>query len=197
MSEHTDSAIATQRVAALETLLGDRGLLADGEVDADIERLLERTGPAQGARVIARAWVDPAFRERLLDDANAAVEELGLSMGSGVQLQKLVVAENTPEVHNVIVCTLCSCYPIGLLGPSPSWYKSLAYRSRVVREPRAVLAEFGLYLPEDVAIRVWDSSSELRYLVLPMRPTGTEDLSEAELAALVSRDAMIGTAIVA
>lgn len=146
-----------------------------------------------GARVVARAWTDEAYRARLLTDGTAAVQELGFMDGS---FQRLRVVENTDAIHNVIVCTLCSCYPLPLLGPSPGWYKSEAYRSRVVREPRSVLAEFGLQLPTTTDITVWDSSAESRYMVLPRRPTGTESLSEGELAALVSRNALIGTAAV-
>jgi nitrile hydratase subunit alpha len=193
--DHPTSSATTARVDALEDRLAERGLLAEGDVDAAIERLLARAGPAQGARVVARAWVDPDFRARLLEDATEAIAELDLSMRGGPQPQRLVAVENTADVHNVIVCTLCSCYPIALLGPSPSWYKSLAYRSRVVREPRAVLAEFGLDLPPDTAIRVWDSSSELRYLVVPRKPQDADGKSEGELARLVTRDGMIGTAL--
>lgn len=195
-SDHDRTATLSRRVQALEGLLSEQDLVGEGELDELIERILVRTGTAQGARVVARAWVDPDFKARLLDDANEAITELGLSMGAGPQVQKLVVVENTEQVHNVIVCTLCSCYPIGLLGPSPSWYKSLAYRSRVVRDPRGVLTEFGLHLPDDVGVRVWDSSSELRYLVLPRRPESTAGLSETELAGRISRDALIGTDVV-
>ncbi|MPZ88549.1 MAG: nitrile hydratase subunit alpha [Nitriliruptorales bacterium] len=194
--DHDRTATLSRRVQALEGLLSERGLVGEGELDDLIERLLARTGTTQGARVVARAWVDPGFKARLLDDANEAIAELGLDMGAGPSVQKLVVVENTEQVHNVIVCTLCSCYPIGLLGPPPTWYKDLAYRSRVVRDPRGVLSEFGLGLPDDVGIRVWDASSELRYLVLPRRPEGTAGLSETELAGRISRDALIGTAIV-
>ena len=150
-------------------------------------------GPLNGARVVARAWVDPAYRERLLADGTAAVAELGFS---GAQGADIVVLENTPGVHNVVVCTLCSCYPWPVLGLPPAWYKSYAYRARLVREPRAVLAEFGLELPEAVEVRVWDSNSDIRYMVLPERPAGSEHLSEPELIPLVTRDAMIGTAVV-
>jgi len=146
--------------------------------------------------VVARAWSDPAFAERLLSDANRALDELGLSMSTGPQVQRFTVVPNTPATHNVLVCTLCSCYPIGLLGPSPSWYKSEAYRSRVVREPRAVLAEFGLVLPEATEIVVHDTSAESRHMVVPMRPADTGGLTEAELAALVTREGLIGTAAV-
>ncbi len=176
------------RTRALESLLVEKGLLASDAVDAIVRRYEEDIGPMSGARVVARAWVDPAFKERLLADGSAAIGELGLDGNRN----PLVVVENTPGVHNVIVCTLCSCYPWAVLGLPPTWYKSPAYRSRVVIEPRAVLREFGLELDESVQIRVWDSSAEQRYLVLPERPTGTEGLSEAELAELVTRDSMIG-----
>jgi nitrile hydratase len=148
-------------------------------------------GPMNGARVVARAWSDPAYKKRLLENGNAAIEEMGFTERQSAQM---IVVENTPEVHNVIVCTLCSCYPWALLGLPPNWYKSFAYRSRVVREPRAVLAEFGLQLPESVEIRVWDSNSDVRYMVLPQRPTDTESLTEQELITLISRDAMVGVA---
>jgi nitrile hydratase subunit alpha len=192
---HTDSSIS-QRVRDLESALEQRGVVTGIEIDAMIDRFLASATPLNGARLVARAWVDPEFRDRLLADGSAAIEELGLSMSGGVQPQLLRVVENTDTVHNVIVCTLCSCYPISVLGPSPSWYKSEAYRSRVVREPRPVLAEFGLSLPEDVELRVWDASAETRYLVLPRRPAGTDALGEDELAALVTRNGMIGTAAV-
>jgi nitrile hydratase len=179
------------RTEALEKLLTDQGLVS-GEAIDDILRYYEQdVGPMNGARVVARAWTDPAYRERLLADGTAAVGEFGLG---GVQGERLVVVENTPSVHNVVVCTLCSCYPWPVLGLPPSWYKDPAYRSRVVREPRAVLREFGLDLPADVEIRVWDSSAEIRYMVLPERPAGTDAKDEEALAELVSRDAMIGVA---
>ncbi|GAB2741977.1 nitrile hydratase subunit alpha [Streptomyces bullii] len=190
--EHTDATIA-RRVRRLETLLEDKGVLSGARLDEIIDASLSGASPASGARVVARAWTDPAFRSRLLADGTAAVRELGYLEGS---YQRLRVVENTASVHNVIVCTLCSCYPVRLLGPSPSWYKSEAYRSRVVREPRAVLAEFGLELPADTEITVWDSSAESRYMVLPRRPRGTEGLAEDELAGLVTRNALIGTAAV-
>lgn len=187
---HHDGSIA-QQVREVEAELEARGVVSAGELDA----ILDAMGtPADGARVVARAWTDRAFRERLLSDGTAAIEELGSSMRGGVRPQMLVALENTDAVHNVVVCTLCSCYPIALLGPSPPWYKSEAYRSRVVREPRAVLHEFGLELAETVEVRVWDASAETRYLVLPRRPEGTEGMSEGELAGLVSRNGMIGTA---
>jgi nitrile hydratase subunit alpha len=190
--DHSTSATAA-RVRRLEERLIDAGLTSDDELDAIIAKVVSGS-PANGARVVARAWVDPAYRGRLLDDANAALEELGLSMSGGPQPQRFTVVENTPDTHNVLVCTLCSCYPIGLLGPSPSWYKSEAYRARVVREPRAVLAEFGLELPGSTAIVVHDTSAESRHMVLPMRPGGTAGLAEDELAALVTREGLIGTA---
>jgi nitrile hydratase len=195
MTDHADAGIA-QRVRALETELEERGIVDGAELDEVLDRLLARATPRNGARVIARAWVDGKFRERLLADADEAITELGLSMGHGPRPQLLRVVENTATVHNVIVCTLCSCYPISLLGPSPSWYKSESYRSRVVRWPREVLAEFGCHLGEDVEIRVWDASAETRYLVLPRRPGGTERAGEDELAELVTRAGMIGTAAV-
>jgi nitrile hydratase len=191
---HARSEVAV-RVRRLEERLIGAGLTSDDELDDIIGQVLSGS-PANGARVVARAWVDPAFRERLLADANRALDELGLSMSTGPRPQRLTVVANTPTTHNVLVCTLCSCYPIGLLGPSPSWYKSEAYRSRVVREPRAVLAEFGLVLPEATEIVVHDTSAESRHMVLPMRPEGTADLGEAELAALVTREGLIGTAAV-
>lgn len=181
------------RVRHVETLLEQRGLVDPVELDRALSAFLARASPASGAAVVARAWVDPAFRARLLADANAALPELGLSMGGGLQEQRLKVVENTAQRHNVVVCTLCSCYPIALLGPSPTWYKSEAYRARVVREPRTVLREdFGYQVPESVEIRVWDSSAELRYWVLPQRPEGTEGMSPQQLAELVTRDCMIG-----
>ncbi|EDY54526.1 MULTISPECIES: nitrile hydratase subunit alpha [Streptomyces] len=189
---HTDATIA-RRVRRLETLLEEKGLITGERLDEAIDAFLAESSPANGARVVARAWTDDAYRARLLADGTAAVQELGYMDGS---YQRLRVVENTESHHNVIVCTLCSCYPLRLLGPSPSWYKSEAYRSRVVREPREVLREFGLSLPGSVDITVWDSSAETRYLVLPRRPDGTEGLGEEELAALVTRNALIGTAAV-
>ncbi|MGW3142191.1 nitrile hydratase subunit alpha [Streptomyces sp. NPDC001139] len=190
--DHSDATIA-RRVRRLETLLEDKGVLSGARLDEIIDATLTGATPANGARVVARAWVDEEFRSRLLADGTAAVRELGFMEGS---YQRLKVVENTATTHNVIVCTLCSCYPLRLLGPSPSWYKSEAYRSRVVREPRAVLAEFGLELPAGTDITVWDSSAETRYMVLPRRPEGTRDLGEEQLAALVTRNALIGTAAV-
>lgn len=182
------------RVRHVEALLERRGLVDATELDRALAAFLARASPANGARVVARAWLDEGFRARLLADANAALPELGLSMGGGLQEQRLKVVQNTEDSHNVIVCTLCSCYPIALLGPSPTWYKSEAYRSRVVRDPRAVLREFGFVLGPEVRINVWDSSAESRYMVLPRRPDGTEGLSEPALAALVTRNGLIGVA---
>ena len=192
--DHTSSAVAV-RVRRLEQRLIDAGLTDDDQLDAVIDQILSGS-PATGARVVARAWVDPAFRARLLSDANAALAELGLSMSTGPQSQRLTVLPNTATTHNVLVCTLCSCYPIGLLGPSPSWYKSEAYRARVVREPRAVLAEFGLELPATTGIVVHDTNAESRHMVLPLRPEGSAGLDEGALAALVTREGLIGTAAV-
>ncbi|MEV7070010.1 nitrile hydratase subunit alpha [Streptomyces sp. NPDC093990] len=189
---HTDATIA-RRVRRLETLLEEKGLITGERLDEAIDAFLAESSPANGARVVARAWTDDAYRARLLADGTAAVRELGYMDGS---YQRLRVVENTDSLHNVVVCTLCSCYPLRLLGPSPSWYKSEAYRSRVVREPRAVLREFGLELPAATEITVWDSSAETRYMVLPRRPEGTAGLGEEELAALVTRNALIGTAAV-
>lgn len=176
--------------ASLRELLVEKGVLTDAEVNAAVEDM-RRRGPDRGARVVARAWTDPAFKARLLADGTRACEELGLE----VPALRLVVVENTPEVHNAIVCTLCSCYPRMLLGLPPDWYKSREYRSRMVREPRAVLAEFGLVLPDSVRIRVHDSTADMRYMVLPMRPAGTEGWSEERLASIVTRDCMIGVAV--
>ena len=174
--------------AALESLLVEKGLLSSDAVDRIVERYEKDVGPMMGARVVARAWVDPGYKQRLMSTPASALAELGISMDN------LVVVENSPTAHNAIVCTLCSCYPWQILGLSPAWYKDLAYRSRMVIEPRAVLREFRLELDESVEVRVWDSSAEQRYMVLPARPAGTEGLTEDELAALVSRDAMIGVA---
>lgn len=186
MSETNEPAI---RAEALESILVDRGLLVPEAVDEVIVQYNERVGPMNGARVVARAWRDPEFKQRLLDDGTSAVEEFAFEGG---QTEKLVVVENTPDVHNVVVCTLCSCYPWAVLGLPPRWYKDPAYRSRVVREPRAVLREFGVDLPEEREVRVWDSSAEVRYLVLPEPPANSEELGEAELAERISRDSMIG-----
>jgi len=177
------------RVRALESLLVEKGLVDPAALDAIVETYEHKVGPRNGARVVARAWADPAFKARLLRDAAAAIAELGYG---GAQGEQMVVVENSPTVHNLVVCTLCSCYPWPLLGLPPVWYKSSPYRSRAVIDPRGVLAEFGLALGEEVEIRVWDSTAEIRYLVLPDRPAGTEGLSEEALADLVSRDAMVG-----
>lgn len=190
MSNHDNSDLAT-RVEALEALLLEKNLIDTETVDRIIEHYETNVGPMNGAKVVARAWVDPAYKERLLRNATQAVAELGFG---GPQGEHLVVVENTPKVQNVVVCTLCSCYPWPVLGLPPSWYKSPEYRSRVVREPRKVLREMGLELSDDVEVRVWDSSSEVRYLVLPERPPGAEAASEEELAAWVTRDSMIGVA---
>ena len=184
------------RVRHVEALLEQRGLVDPAELDRALTAFLAKGSPASGARVVARAWFDEGFRQRLLDNANAALPEAGLSMGGGLQEQRLKVVANTASAHNVIVCTLCSCYPIALLGPSPTWYKSEGYRSRVVRDPRGVLHEFGYDVPSDVEITVWDASAESRHMVLPRRPVGTDDLSEQELAALVTRNGLIGVAAV-
>jgi nitrile hydratase len=177
------------RVRALESLLVEKKLVSSEAVDRIVSAYEQDIGPHNGAKIVARAWVDPAYRQRLLADGTAAIEELGFG---GVDLQ---VVENTQAVHNLVVCTLCSCYPHALIGLPPVWYKSFEYRSRAVREPRAVLREFGVDLADDVEIRIWDSSAELRYLVLPERPSGTQGLSETELAELVTRDSMIGVAL--
>jgi nitrile hydratase subunit alpha len=179
------------RVKALESLLVEKGLVDPAALDAIIDYYENKVGPRNGARVVARAWTDPAYKARLLADATAAIAEFGYS---GTQGENMVAVENTPAVHNMIVRTLCSCYPWSVLGLPPNWYKSSAYRSRAVIEPRAVLREFDLDLPDSVEVHVWDSTAEIRYLVLPERPAGTESMSEEELAALVTRDAMIGTA---
>ena len=180
------------RARALEALLVEKGLVSTDAVDAVVELYEHDVGPQNGAKVVARAWVDDAYRERLLADAGPAITELGFG---GAEGDNMVVVENTPERHNAVVCTLCSCYPWPVLGLPPTWYKSSPYRARMVAEPRAVLHEFGLDLPDDVEIRVWDSSAEVRYLVLPMRPAGTHGLGEEALAALVTRDCMIGVAV--
>ncbi len=176
--------------AALAELLVEKGILTAAEIRAQIERM-DSVGPSVGARVVARAWRDPAFKSRLLADGSAACRELGIEVGA----LKLVVVENTREIHNLVVCTLCSCYPRLVLGLPPDWYKSRAYRARAVREPRAVLHEFGTEVPDDVAVRVHDSTADMRYLVLPARPEGTDAMSEDALAALVTRDSMIGVAL--
>ncbi len=180
------------RTAALEALLIEKGLITTDAIDAIIETYETDVGPQNGARVVARAWSDPDFCERLLADGTAAIAELGYG---GAEGSNMVVVDNTPSVHNMIVCTLCSCYPWPVLGLPPTWYKSAPYRARAVAEPRAVLAEFGVELPDEVEVRVWDSTAEVRYLVLPMRPPGTASLDQAALAALVTRDSMIGTGL--
>jgi len=188
------AATVAARVRHLESLLEQRGLIDPDGLDRALEAFVARASPANGARLVARAWLDDEFCARLLADADTALPELGLSMGGGLQTQRLIVVANTRDIHNVIVCTLCSCYPIALLGPSPTWYKSEAYRSRVVREPREVLREFGFVLDPSVKINVWDASAETRYLVLPLRPAGTEGLPEDALTALVTRNGLIGVA---
>ena len=191
---HDDTAASpAHRVRVVEQLLEDAGVVTGAELDEFLDRLPATSSPANGARIVARAWTDPAFRRRLLDDGNAAIAELGFAVGGGPAVV-LRAVKNTESDHNVIVCTLCSCYPLALLGPSPSWYKSEAYRSRVVRDPRGVLAEFGFFPPDDVSIKVWDANAETRYLVIPRRPAGTDGLDEAALAGLVTRRGLIGTA---
>lgn len=174
---------------ALESLLVEKGLIDPKALDELVDSYENKIGPRNGAKVVARAWTDPAYKQRLLEDATAAIKEFGFS---GLQGEDMVVVENTPEVHNLTVCTLCSCYPWPTLGLPPVWYKAAPYRARAVSDPRGVLAEFGLEVPETTEVRVWDTTAELRYLVLPERPAGTEGLSEAELEALVTRDSMIG-----
>jgi len=183
---------AALRARAIESLLIEKGYLTEEAVDYVVSAYEHDIGPMRGARLVARAWVDPAFKARLLGNASGAAKELGIQ---GFVGENVMALENTPEVHNVVACTLCSCYPWAVLGLPPTWYKSPEYRSRIVREPRAVLADFGLEVPDGKEIRVWDSSSDMRYMVLPERPEGTEALSEDELAALVTRDAMIGTGL--
>ena len=180
------------RVRALETVLTEKGYVDPAALDRIIDAYETRIGPHIGARVVARAWVDPAFRRALLADASRAIETLGLEQKVG---DHLIAVENTPSTHNMIVCTLCSCYPWDVLGLPPAWYKSTPYRARTVKEPRAVLADFGVTLPADKTIRVWDSTAETRFIVLPMRPDGTEGWSEERLASLVTRDSMIGTGL--
>ena len=179
------------RVKALESLLVEKGIVDPAALDAIIEHFEHKVGPQNGARVVARAWADPAYRARLLQDATAAIAELGYA---GAQGEHMIAVENKPEVHNLVVCTLCSCYPWPVLGLPPAWYKSAPYRSRAVIDPRGVLRDFGVDLPAEVEVRVWDSTAELRYLVLPERPANTAELTEDSLAALVTRDGMIGTA---
>lgn len=179
------------RVRALESLLIEKNLVDPQTLDVLIDYFENKVGPMNGARVVARAWVDPEYKKRLLEDGTAAISELGYT---GFQAEDVVVVENTASIHNVVVCTLCSCYPWSLLGLPPAWYKSNAYRARIVIEPRAVLAEFNLHIEDDVEIRVWDSTSEVRYLVLPERPVGSENMKEEELAQIIHRNAMVGTA---
>ena len=193
MSDGHDELPVAARVRRLEERLIAAGLATDSELDEILERVFTSASPVNGARMVARAWKDPAYRDRLLADGNAAAAELGFGAGTRGYLLKAV--QNTPAVHNLIVCTLCSCYPTALLGPSPSWYKSFAYRSRAVREPRAVLAEFGVELPGGTEIQVWDANSETRYLVLPLPAEGADGLDEGELASLVTRNGLIGTAV--
>lgn len=195
--EHSPDSVASaalsQRVNALVAALDEKGITNEAEITATIERFLAAAGPVNGARLVARAWRDAAFKSLLLTNANAAIAQFGLDLTHWAPVRMRAV-ENTLDVHNVIVCTLCSCYPIALLGPSPGWYKSEAYRSRVVREPRAVLREFGCSIPDEVQIRVWDSTAELRYFVIPRRPPNSDGLGESRLAELVTRDALIGVA---
>jgi len=190
-AQHPAMSPVEERVAALEALLTERGLIPEGFIEQTIHRYESEIGPMNGAKVVARAWADPRYKQRLLADGTAAIAELGFA---GAEGHHMVVVENTPTVHNVVVCTLCSCYPWPTLGLPPAWYKDAPYRARMVREPRVLLAEMGCELPSDTEIRVWDSSAEVRYLVLPQRPAGTEEMAEADLAALVTRDSMIGVA---
>ena len=190
--EHSELGEMDLRVRALETVLAQKGYIDPAALDVLIDTYQTKIGPRNGARVVARAWSDPAFREWLLRDATAAIASLG---HSGRQGEHMIAVENTPAQHNMVVCTLCSCYPWPVLGLPPTWYKSAPYRSRAVRDPRGVLADFGVTLPEGTAIQVWDSTAEVRYLVIPQRPPGSEGLGEAELAALVTRDSMIGTGV--
>jgi nitrile hydratase len=192
---HQTSGSAANRVKTLVAALEHAGVLTERRLDDSVAAFLSHAQPATGARIVARAWVDAGFRSRLLADANAAVAEVGIDLAHWAPV-KLRVVPNEPGRHNLIVCTLCSCYPLALLGPSPTWYKSEAYRSRAVRDPRSILAEFGTQLPADVEITVWDSTAEVRYLVLPQRPAGSAGASEDALAALVTRDGLIGTALV-
>ncbi len=181
----------TLRVKALESLLVEKGLVDPAALDALVDTYEHKVGPRNGAKIVARAWTDPAYKQRLLSDATGAIAEFGFL---GMQGEHMVAVENTPQIHNIIVCTLCSCYPWPVLGLPPVWYKSAPYRSRSVIDPRGVLKEFGLELPAEIEVRVWDSTAEIRYLVVPERPAGTEDLTENELAELVTRDSMIGVA---
>jgi len=190
--DHSELGAMDVRVRALTTVLAQKGYIDPPALDALIDTYQTRVGPRNGARVVARAWTDPAFRQWLLDDATAAIASLGYT---GRQGEHMVAVENTPARHNMVVCTLCSCYPWPVLGLPPTWYKSAPYRSRAVKDPRGVLAEFGVTLPESTEIRVWDSTAEVRYLVVPRRPASTQGMSEDALAALVTRDSMIGTGL--
>lgn len=190
--DHSELSGVEQRVRALETVLTQKGYVDPAALDVLIDTYQTKVGPRNGARVVARAWVDRAYRDRLLRDATSAIAELGYT---GRQGEHMIAVENTPRRHNIVVCTLCSCYPWPVLGLPPVWYKSAPYRSRVVKDPRGVLLEFGMTLPADMEIRVWDSTAEVRYLVIPQRPAGTEGLDERALSALVTRDSMIGTGL--
>jgi nitrile hydratase len=188
---HDDEPYASIRAKALESLLIEKGLVSTDAIDAVVRAYEQDIGPLNGARVVARAWTDPAYKQRLLERGTEAIAEMGYAIAQGAEI---AVVENTPDLHNMVVCTLCSCYPWAVLGLPPTWYKSAAYRSRAVLEPRSVLREFGVELDEDVKVRVWDSTSEIRYMVLPERPAGTEGMSQEELVNLISRDSMIGVA---
>ncbi len=192
--DHSHLSDTELRVRALESLLTDKGLVDPAALDAIVDRYENKVGPRNGAKVVARAWIDPEFKKFLLEDGTAAIGSLGYLGSQGADM---VVLENTDKVHNVTVCTLCSCYPWPVLGLPPAWYKSFPYRARLVKEPREVLQEFGLELDDDVEVRIWDSTAELRYLVLPARPAGTDNMSEEELADIVTRNSMIGTETVA
>jgi nitrile hydratase len=194
MHDHRKSAELSLRVKALVAKLEEAKVTSEPELDALVERFLSASRPENGYRIVARAWIDPAFKALALRDGNAAAGRLGIDLSHWAPV-KLRIVENTAAVHNLIVCTLCSCYPIALLGPSPPWYKSAAYRSRAVRDPRGVLAEFGVTLPQNTNVAVWDSTADARYMVLPVRPAGTENLGEEELARLVTRNGLIGTAL--
>ncbi len=195
LHDHEGSAQVSQRVKRLVAQLERSGITTETHLDEIVERFLLHARPENGYRIVARAWTDPEFKQRLLQNANSAVTEVGVDLSHWAPV-RLNVVENTTERHNVIVCTLCSCYPIAVLGPSPAWYKSDAYRARTVRDPRGVLEEFGVRLSADVSIAVWDSTAEARYMVLPQRPPGTDTLDESQLAALVTRNGLIGTALV-
>lgn len=193
-SKHRAPLSETQlRVKAIESIMLEKGIVLQETLDAIIDNYEHKVGPHIGAKIVARAWTNPEFKKKLLEDSSATLSELGIT---GIEGTHMEVKENTSEIHNMVVCTLCSCYPWAVLGLPPNWYKSTPYRARAVRDPRGILEEFGVSISEDVEVRVWDSNAEIRYLVLPMRPKDTESLSEDELASLVSRDSMIGTAIV-